>query len=92
MENEPQNSPEELPNKTPETQLKEENEGFEVPASITWMKSQYAKFQKLTTKDVSDNVWLIGLKFFLKGIMVLILIIMSPFILFMIVFSLMIAG
>lgn len=65
---------------------------FEEPAAITWLKEQYSYFQSLTAKNVSDNMWLIGFKFFLKAIMVLILIIMSPFILFFILFSLLIAG
>ena len=75
-----------------ENSPEKEKPDFETPALVTWMKEQYRKFQELTAKDVSDNVWLIGLKFLFKGIMVLILIIMSPFILFMIIFSLMIAG
>ena len=85
METEHENKNEELPKITPKTD-------FETPAAITWLRRQYAKFQGFTTKSVSDNLWVIGLKLFLKGIMVLILIIMSPFILFVIIFSLMIAG
>jgi hypothetical protein len=69
-----------------------EKETFETPASVAFMKRQYAKFQGITAKNISDNLWIIGLKWFLKGIMVLILIIMSPFILFVIIFSLLIAG
>lgn len=72
--------------------LEKEKPNFETPASVAWMKRQYARFQTITAKDVSDNMWLIGLKLFLKGIMILILIIMSPFILFVIMFSLMVAG
>jgi|GEM_PF-4616622 hypothetical protein len=67
-------------------------EDFEAPASITWMKQRYAKIQGLTTQKISDNLWVIGLKWFLKGIMVLILILISPFILIVLLFSLMIAG
>lgn len=70
----------------------EDKSTFETPASVAFMKRQYAKFQKLTSKNISDNVWIIGLKWLLKGIMVLILIVMSPFILFVIIFSLLIAG
>lgn len=65
---------------------------FEEPASITWLKEQYNYFEAITTKDRSDNIWLIALKFLLKGIMILILIILSPFILFIIIFSLLVAG
>lgn len=67
-------------------------EEFEVPTSVTWLKRQYAKIQGLTTQKISDNLWIIGLKWFLKGIVVLILILMSPFILIILLFSLMIAG
>jgi hypothetical protein len=67
-------------------------EEFEGPASVTWMKRQYTKIQGLTTQKISDNLWVIGLKWFLKGVMVLILILMSPFILIILLFSLMIAG
>lgn len=87
MDNEPLKVPEEQ-----ENHPQKQTETFETPASLTWMKAQYAKFQALTAKDISDNMWLIGLKFLLKGIMVFILILMSPFILFFIVFSLLIAG
>lgn len=65
---------------------------FEEPASITWLKVQYNRLQALTTKDVSDNVWLIVLKYVLKGIMILILIILSPFILMILLFTLLAAG
>jgi hypothetical protein len=65
---------------------------FETPASVAFMKRQYAKFEKLTAKNISDNVWIIGFKWFLKGMMVFILILMSPFILFAIIFSLILAG
>lgn len=70
----------------------ESEEIFQTPPSVTWMKQKYAKFQQLTSKNISDNLWIIALKWILKGIMVFILIIMSPFILFVILFSLMIAG
>lgn len=65
---------------------------FETPASVAWMKRQYGKFERLTAKNISDNLWIIGLKWFLKGMMVFILILMSPFILFAIIFSLILAG
>ncbi|MFK7951075.1 MAG: hypothetical protein AB8G11_26075 [Saprospiraceae bacterium] len=65
---------------------------FEEPASITWLKEQYNRIQTLTAKNISDNIWLIALKFIIKGFMILILIILSPFILFFLLLSLLIAG
>lgn len=65
---------------------------FEEPTSVSWLKNQYRRFQELTAKDVSDNVWLIALKFAMKGFMILILIILSPFILFFLLLSLLVAG
>ncbi len=64
----------------------------EIPVSIHWLQRQYTDYQQLTTQKISDNLWIIGLKWFLKGIMILILIIMSPFILLVIIFSLFMAG
>lgn len=85
METEHENASEKL------SEIKVQEE-FEGPASVTWMKQRYAKIQGLTTQKISDNLWVIGLKWFLKGIMVLILILISPFILIVLLFSLMIAG
>ena len=85
METEHENASEGLPQEIVQ-------EDFETPASVTWMKQQYAKIQGLTTQNISDNLWIIGLKWFFKGIMVLILILMSPFILVVLLFSLMVAG
>jgi hypothetical protein len=85
METEHKNTEEDLPPQN-------DKETFETPASVAFMKGQYAKFQQLTAGNILDNIWIVGLKWFLKGIMVLILIIMSPFILIVLLFSLMIAG
>ena len=82
---------------TPELENTEETTNkksidFEEPSSVTWFKKQYTRFQALTAKEVSDNIWLIGLKLLLKGIMILILIILSPFILLILGFTLLAAG
>ena len=73
-----------------------EEEGNEVEdtglKTVNWLKKQYKYYQKFTQKGISDSVWLIALKYLIKGIMVLILIILSPFILFFILFSLLIAA
>jgi hypothetical protein len=82
---------EELPNDKEAVEETIEKVTIEQPKSIAFMKAKWASFQNLTAKDASDNLWLIGFKFFLKGIMVLILILMSPFILFIITVSLLVA-
>lgn len=65
---------------------------FEEPKSVTWLKRQYQHIQSLTAKDVSDNIWLIALKLLLKGIMIIILIALSPFVLIILMFTLLAAG
>lgn len=82
---------EESPNDKETVEKTAEKTTVEVPKSIAFMKAKWASFQNLTAKDTSDNLWLIGFKLFLKGIMVLILILMSPFILFIITVSLLVA-
>ena len=74
-----------------------EEEGNEVTddtglKAVNWLKKQYQYYQKFTQKGISDSVWLIALKYLIKGMMVLILIILSPFILFFLLFSLLIAA
>lgn len=61
------------------------------PKSIAVIKTQWLNFQNLTAKKASDSLFLIGFKLFLKAIMVLILILMSPFILVILMLSFFIA-
>ena len=66
----------------------DEEPTVEQPKQITFLKTQWKKYQNLTAKSTEDNLWIIGFKFFLKGIMVLILILLSPFILLILMITL----
>lgn len=59
--------------------------------TIALIKANWTKFQNFTTKEASDNLWVIGFKLCLKGIMVLILILLSPLILTILIFSFLVA-
>jgi hypothetical protein len=83
---------EELPKKEEQVEQVGEEPTIEQPKQIAFLKKQWKKYQNLTAKSVEDNLWIIGMKFFLKGIMVLILILMSPFILVILMFTLLAAG
>ena len=74
-----------------EEKSRQVSEGEGLPA-INWLKKQYQHYQKFTQRGIADSVWLIALKYLIKGMMVLILILLSPFILFFLLFSLLIAA
>lgn len=57
-----------------------------------WIKRQIRFFKDLTAKKEEDNLWLTGIKYFFQGIMVLVLIALSPFALIAIIISAMVAG
>jgi hypothetical protein len=60
-------------------------------ASVDWMKAKWAKFQSYTKKQASDSIWLLGVKLFFQAIGILILIILSPFVLFGILIAFLVA-
>jgi hypothetical protein len=49
-------------------------------------------FQALTAQKATDNIWIIGIKYFLQGLMVLVLLALSPFAIFAILVSVIMAG
>jgi hypothetical protein len=51
-----------------------------------------AYLKGLTSKKETDNVWVLGVKYFFKGLMILILILLSPFAAIAILISAMVAG
>jgi len=73
------------------TEKEVEPKSINASKSIALIKANWAKFQNFTTKEASDNLWIIGFKLFLKGIMVLILILLSPLILTILIFSFLVA-
>jgi len=83
---------EELPIEETKADKELEQPTVETPKSIAAMKTQWAKFQNLTAKNASDNLWLIGMKYFLKGIMVLILILLSPIFLLVMTITILATG
>lgn len=82
---------EESPNDEEAIEKTIEKPTVEQPKFVAFMKAKWVSFQKFTAKDASDNLWLVGFKLFLKGIMVLILILLSPFILFILIMSFLVA-
>ena len=68
--------------------------GNEKPSHPTtdWMKRQIQFFKTLTAKKEEDNIWLTGIKYFFQGIMVLVLIALSPFALIAIIISVLVTG
>ena len=56
------------------------------------IKGITAFFQALTSKGETDNMWVLGIKYFFKGIIILILILLSPFVAGAILISVMLAG
>ena len=56
------------------------------------IKQITAFFQELTSKEETDNIWVLGVKYFFKGILILILILLSPFAIVAIMISAMVAG
>lgn len=61
-------------------------------ASVDWMKDKWTEFQSYTKKQASDSIWLLGIKLFFQAIGILILIILSPFVLFGIMIAALVAG
>lgn len=68
-----------------------EQSRVEEPKSVTFLKKQWQSFESITTKSTDDNLWIGGFKLLLKAIMILFLILMSPFILLIIILSLLVA-
>lgn len=81
-----------LPKKEEEKEGIIEKPTVEDPKQIAFLKKQWKKYENLTAKDIGDNLWIIGLKFLLKGVMVFILILLSPFILMILIFTLLVAA
>lgn len=57
-----------------------------------WIKAKITFFKNLTKTRVEDSLWLTGIKYFFQGLMILLLILMSPFALVAIILSALMAG
>jgi hypothetical protein len=60
--------------------------------TVLKIKEKYDKYKSITERKATDNLWLAGLKLFLHGLVILLLILLSPFAIIAIIFSLILAG
>ena len=70
---------------------KQENEKPKHPV-VDKINEINAYLKGLTSKKETDSVWILGIKYFFKGLMILILILLSPFAAVAILISAMVAG
>lgn len=80
-----------LPQDEEKAEKETEQPTVEELKSLTFLKTQWQVFESVTTKKADDNLWIFGFKLLLKAIMILFLILMSPFILLIIMLSLLVA-
>lgn len=85
---EPEEEPKVTEENQSETPLEKASTGV---ASVDWLTEKWSKFQTYTKKQASDSIWLLGVKLFFQAIGILILIILSPFVLFGIMIAFLVA-